>query len=207
MVDLFRLMPEHAIIRTACPIAISIRCSRASKPVIFNFHSYASLVHKLTYNRTNHENMHVHGYREKGNINTPLELAIINEVDRFTLAIDVIDRVPRLRDSASTRRNGCADQIIEASRLRACRRHRSGRRSATGFGRVEFAAGAWGWAGVGLGLGWGLHRLMRSGFHGICILSGLLALPLSGAGLTFFAAAKKVSKESSFPTPILARRR
>ena len=64
--------------------------------MIFNFHSYATLVHKLTYNRTNHENMHVHGYREKGNINTPFELAIINEVDRYTLAIDVIDRVPAL---------------------------------------------------------------------------------------------------------------
>ncbi|WP_125483235.1 hypothetical protein [Caballeronia choica] len=51
-----------------------------------------------------------------------------------------------------------------------------------------------------------LHRLMRLGFYGNCFLSGLFALPLSGAGLTFFAAAKKVSKESSFPTPILASR-
>ncbi|WP_143281975.1 hypothetical protein, partial [Caballeronia choica] len=62
-----------------------------------------------------------------------------------------------------------------------------------------------------LGLEWGglscLHRLMRLGFCGTCFGFGLLALPLSGAGLTFFAAAKKVSKESSFPTPILASRR
>ena len=65
----------------------------ATKPVIFNFHSYASLVHKLTYNRTNHDNLHVHGYHEKGNINTPLELAILNQVDRFNLVIDVLDRL------------------------------------------------------------------------------------------------------------------
>ena len=66
---------------------------------------------------------------------------------------------------------------------------------------MRLVAGAWG--GVGLSC---LHRLMRSGFYGTCFVFGLLALPLSGAGLTFFAAAKKVSKESSFPTQILAMR-
>ena len=88
----------------------------ARQPVIFNFHSYATLMHKLTYSRTNHENMHVHGYREKGNINTPFELAIINEVDRYTLAIDVIDRVPRLRDSGAHAKKWLKDQIIESIR-------------------------------------------------------------------------------------------
>ncbi|PWT95304.1 MAG: phosphoketolase [Blastocatellia bacterium] len=68
-----------------------------NKPVIFNFHGYPWLIHRLTYNRSNHENMHVRGYKERGNINTPLELAIENEIDRFTLAIDVIDRVPKLQ--------------------------------------------------------------------------------------------------------------
>lgn len=67
------------------------------KPVIFNFHGYPWLIHRLSYNRTNHKNMHVRGYKERGNINTPLELAIDNEIDRFTLAIDAIDRVPRLQ--------------------------------------------------------------------------------------------------------------
>jgi xylulose-5-phosphate/fructose-6-phosphate phosphoketolase len=67
------------------------------KPIIFNFHGYPWLVHRLAYRRTNHRNLHVRGYKEKGSINTPLELAIDNEVDRFTLAMDVIDRVPRLR--------------------------------------------------------------------------------------------------------------
>ena len=67
------------------------------KPIIFNFHGYPWLIHRLTYNRTNHKNMHVRGYKERGNINTPMELAIDNEIDRYTLAIDVIDRVPSLQ--------------------------------------------------------------------------------------------------------------
>jgi xylulose-5-phosphate/fructose-6-phosphate phosphoketolase len=70
-------------------------------PVIFNFHGYPWLIHKLTYNRTNHKNLHVRGYKERGNINTPMELAIENEIDRFTLAIDAIDRVPKLTTKGS----------------------------------------------------------------------------------------------------------
>ncbi|MCX4142460.1 phosphoketolase family protein [Paraburkholderia sp. SEWSISQ10-3 4] len=112
VVDLFRLMPEHAH-----PHGLSDRdfdsLFTTSTPVIFNFHSYASLVHKLTYNRTNHGNLHVHGYHEKGNINTPLELAIINQVDRFSLAIDVIDRVPALRGVGDHAKEWLRGQIIE----------------------------------------------------------------------------------------------
>jgi xylulose-5-phosphate/fructose-6-phosphate phosphoketolase len=67
------------------------------KPIIFNFHGYPWLIHRLAYNRTNQKNLHVRGYKERGNINTPMELAIENEIDRFTLAIDVIDRVPKLQ--------------------------------------------------------------------------------------------------------------
>ena len=67
------------------------------KPIIFNFHGYPWLVHRLTYRRTNHKNLHVRGYKEKGNINTPLDLAIKNQIDRFTLAMDVIARVPSLQ--------------------------------------------------------------------------------------------------------------
>ena len=67
------------------------------KPVIFAFHGYPWLIHRLTYRRTNHHNMHVRGYKEKGNINTPLDLAIQNQIDRFSLAIDAIDRVPKLQ--------------------------------------------------------------------------------------------------------------
>jgi xylulose-5-phosphate/fructose-6-phosphate phosphoketolase len=71
------------------------------KPVIFNFHGYPLLIHRLTYRRTNHHNIHVRGYKEKGNINTPLDLAIQNQIDRFSLAIDVIDRVPALQVSGA----------------------------------------------------------------------------------------------------------
>jgi xylulose-5-phosphate/fructose-6-phosphate phosphoketolase len=67
------------------------------KPIIFNFHGYPWLIHRLTYRRTNHKNMYVRGYKEKGNINTPLELAMENEIDRFSLAMDAIKRVPKLQ--------------------------------------------------------------------------------------------------------------
>jgi xylulose-5-phosphate/fructose-6-phosphate phosphoketolase len=113
VVDLFRLMPErehpHGMTDREFDSLFTL-----DKPVIFNFHAYASLIHKLTYRRTNHANFHVRGYKEKGNINTPLELAILNQVDRFNLAIDVIDRVPKLRASASHTKQWLQDRIIES---------------------------------------------------------------------------------------------
>ncbi|TVS01501.1 MAG: phosphoketolase family protein [Cyanobium sp. PLM2.Bin73] len=72
-----------------------------NKPVMFNFHGYPWLIHRLTYHRTNHANIHVRGYKEKGNINTPLELAMNNQIDRYNLVIDVIDRVPGLGSRAA----------------------------------------------------------------------------------------------------------
>jgi xylulose-5-phosphate/fructose-6-phosphate phosphoketolase len=96
VVDLFRLVPpsEH-------PHGLSDRdfdvLFTTDRPIIMAFHGYPWLIHRLTYRRTNHANLHVRGYKEKGNINTPLELAIENELDRFSLAIDVLKRVPRLR--------------------------------------------------------------------------------------------------------------
>ncbi len=71
------------------------------RPVIFNFHGYPWLIHRLTYRRTNHANFHVRGYKERGNINTPLELAMNNQIDRFNLVMDVIDRVPGLGSRAA----------------------------------------------------------------------------------------------------------
>lgn len=113
VVDLYRLQPdsEH-------PHGLSDRdfdsLFTTDKPVIFNFHGYPWLIHKFAYRRTNHPNIHVRGYKEKGNINTPLELAIRNQVDRFNLAIDVIDRVPRIRDSAAHVKEWLKGQIIES---------------------------------------------------------------------------------------------
>lgn len=82
------------------------------KPVIFNFHGYPWLIHRLAYRRTNHKNLHVRGYKEKGNINTPLELAINNEIDRFSLAIDVINRVPSLLVAGAHVKQQLRDQQI-----------------------------------------------------------------------------------------------
>jgi xylulose-5-phosphate/fructose-6-phosphate phosphoketolase len=96
VVDLFKLQPS-----TDHPHGLSDRdfdsLFTVDKPVIFNFHGYPWLIHRLAYRRANHEGLHVRGYKEKGNINTPLELAIENEIDRFSLANDVIDRVPKLQ--------------------------------------------------------------------------------------------------------------
>jgi xylulose-5-phosphate/fructose-6-phosphate phosphoketolase len=112
VVDLFRLMPEREH-----PHGLSERefdsLFTEDKPVIFNFHAYAALIHKFTYKRKNHANFHVRGYKEKGNINTPMELAILNQVDRFNLAIDVIDRVPKLQTAAAHTKQWLQDQIIE----------------------------------------------------------------------------------------------
>jgi xylulose-5-phosphate/fructose-6-phosphate phosphoketolase len=96
VIDLFKLQSEREH-----PHGLSDRdfdsLFTVDKPIVFNFHGYPWLIHKLAYNRTNHRNLHCRGYKERGNINTPLELAIENEIDRFTLAIDVIDRVPKLQ--------------------------------------------------------------------------------------------------------------
>jgi xylulose-5-phosphate/fructose-6-phosphate phosphoketolase len=100
VVDLFRLQPD-----TEHPHGLSDRdfdtLFTADKPVIFNFHAYPWMIHRLTYRRHNHDNMHVRGYKEQGSINTPFELAIRNEIDRFSIAIDVIDRVPRLKETGA----------------------------------------------------------------------------------------------------------
>ncbi|MGK7893067.1 MAG: phosphoketolase [Xenococcus sp. (in: cyanobacteria)] len=82
------------------------------KPVIFNFHGYPWLIHKLVYRRSNQERIHVRGYKEKGNINTPLELAILNQVDRFNLVIDVIDHVPSLGSRAAYVKEQMKSEII-----------------------------------------------------------------------------------------------
>ena len=113
VVDLFRMQPagEH-------PHGLSDRdfdsLFTKDRPVIFNFHGYPWLIHRLAYRRTNHENLHVRGYKEKGNINTPLELAISNEIDRFSLAIDVIDRLPALQVAGAHIKDNLKDMQINA---------------------------------------------------------------------------------------------
>ena len=113
VVDLFRLVPS-----TEHPHGLTDREFEAiftpNKPVIFNFHSYPWLIHRLTYRRPGQQNIHVRGYKEKGNINTPLELAIQNQTDRFSLAIDAIDRMPRFQVTGAGVREALLNRQIEA---------------------------------------------------------------------------------------------
>ena len=119
VVDLYRLVPS-----TEHPHGLSDAefdsLFTKDKPIIFNFHGYPWLIHRLTYRRTNHKNLHVRGYKEKGNINTPLDLAIKNQIDRFSVAIDVIDRVPSLQVAGAHAKEmlrnmqiGCIDYAYE----------------------------------------------------------------------------------------------
>ncbi len=112
VVDLFKLTPpsEHPHGLTDADFDSLFT---KDKPVIFNFHGYPWLIHRLAYRRTNHKNLHVRGYKEKGNINTPLELAIENEIDRFSLAIDVINRMPRLQVSGAHVKEKLKDMQID----------------------------------------------------------------------------------------------
>jgi xylulose-5-phosphate/fructose-6-phosphate phosphoketolase len=83
------------------------------KPIVFAYHGYPWLIHRLTYRRTNHENLHVRGYKEEGTTTTPFDMCVLNEIDRFSLAIDVIDRVPRLGPAAAYARQELRDKLIE----------------------------------------------------------------------------------------------
>ena len=116
VVDLFKLVPN-----TEHPHGLTDREFEAlftpDRPVVFNFHAYPWLIHRLTYHRSHQNHIHVRGYREQGNINTPLELAIRNQTDRFSLAIDAIDRMPRFRVTGSSAREALLNQQI------ACKNH------------------------------------------------------------------------------------
>ncbi|KIH88993.1 phosphoketolase [Sporothrix brasiliensis 5110] len=113
VVDLFKLIShvDH-------PHGLTDREFKAlftdDKPIIFNFHSYPWLVHRLTYKRPGSHNIHVRGYNEKGNIDTPLELAIRNQTDRFSLAIDAIDRMPHLHNRGAAARQELLNNQISA---------------------------------------------------------------------------------------------
>ena len=112
VVDLYKMQPAsehpHGLIDREFDSLFT-----TDKPVIFNFHGYPWLIHKLAYRFRNHENLHVRGYKEKGNINTPFELAILNQIDRFDLVIDVIDRVPGLAVRAAHLKEEMKNAIID----------------------------------------------------------------------------------------------
>jgi xylulose-5-phosphate/fructose-6-phosphate phosphoketolase len=86
------------------------------KPIIFAFHGYPWLIHRLTYRRTNHDNLHVRGYKEEGTTTTPFDMAVLNDIDRFHLVGDVIDRVPQLGAKAAYFKQAIRDKLIEHKR-------------------------------------------------------------------------------------------
>ena len=112
VVDLMTLQPasEH-------PHGLSDRdfdaIFTANKPVVFAFHGYPWLIHRLTYRRTNHDNFHVRGYKEEGTTTTPFDMTVLNDIDRFHLAGDVLDRVARLSGIAGHEKQWLRNQLIE----------------------------------------------------------------------------------------------
>jgi len=112
VVDLMTLQPasEH-------PHGLSDRdfdaIFTANKPVVFAFHGYPWLIHRLTYRRTNHDNLHVRGYKEEGTTTTPFDMTVLNDLDRFHLAGDVLERVPRLHGVAGHEKQWLRNQLIE----------------------------------------------------------------------------------------------
>jgi xylulose-5-phosphate/fructose-6-phosphate phosphoketolase len=83
------------------------------RPVIFAFHAYPWLIHRLTYRRTNHGNIHVRGYKEEGTITTPFDMTVLNEMDRFHLVMDVIDRLPGIGEKAIYLKQQLRDKLVE----------------------------------------------------------------------------------------------
>jgi xylulose-5-phosphate/fructose-6-phosphate phosphoketolase len=115
VVDLMRLQPEKEH-----PHGMADRewdqLFTTDKPIIFNYHGYPWLIHRLTYRRNGHENLHVRGFKEEGTTTTPFDMAMLNDIDRYHLVIDVIDRVPSLGSRAASLRQKMFDARLEARR-------------------------------------------------------------------------------------------
>jgi xylulose-5-phosphate/fructose-6-phosphate phosphoketolase len=112
VVDLMKLQPD-----TEHPHGLSDHdfdtLFTKDRPVIFAYHGYPWLIHRLTYRRTNHRNLHVRGYKEEGTISTPFDMAVMNDLDRFHLVADVVDRSPQLSSSAAYVKQAVRDKLIE----------------------------------------------------------------------------------------------
>jgi xylulose-5-phosphate/fructose-6-phosphate phosphoketolase len=112
VVDLMKLQPQ-----TEHPHGLSDtdfdEFFTRDKPVIFAFHAYPWLIHRLTYRRTNHDNIHVRGYKEEGTITTPFDMTVLNDLDRFHLAMDAIDRLPQTGDKGIYLKHQLKNKLIE----------------------------------------------------------------------------------------------
>ena len=112
VVDLMTLQPheEHP---HGLPEKDFLSLFTADKPVIFAFHGYPWLIHRLTYRRTNHGSLHVRGYKEEGTTTTPFDMTVLNDLDRFHLVIDVVDRVPKLAHASGYIKQAMRDKLVE----------------------------------------------------------------------------------------------
>jgi xylulose-5-phosphate/fructose-6-phosphate phosphoketolase len=112
VVDLMRLQPEREHPHGLSDLEFDALFTR-DKPVIFAFHAYPWLIHRLTYRRTNHGNLHVRGYKEEGTITTPFDMTVLNDLDRFHLVMDAIDRLPQTGDLGVTLKQRLAEKLME----------------------------------------------------------------------------------------------
>jgi xylulose-5-phosphate/fructose-6-phosphate phosphoketolase len=112
VVDLMRLQPSTEHPHGLTDKEFDMLFTR-DKPIIFAYHGYPWLIHRLTYRRTNHANLHVRGYKEEGTITTPFDMTVLNEMDRFHLAMDAVDRLPQVGGKAAYIMQACRDKLIE----------------------------------------------------------------------------------------------
>jgi len=115
VVDLMRLQPQREHPHGLDDAAFDALFTR-DKPVIFAFHAYPWLIHRLTYRRTNHDNIHVRGYKEEGTITTPFDMTVLNDLDRFHLAMDTIDRLPQTAAAGAALKGRLASRLVEHQR-------------------------------------------------------------------------------------------
>jgi xylulose-5-phosphate/fructose-6-phosphate phosphoketolase len=115
VVDLMKLQPQSEHPHGLDEAQFDALFTR-DKPVIFAFHAYPWLIHRLTYRRTNHANLHVRGYKEEGTITTPFDMTVLNDLDRFHLAMDVIDRVPATGTPGLYLKEKLQNKLIEHKR-------------------------------------------------------------------------------------------
>jgi xylulose-5-phosphate/fructose-6-phosphate phosphoketolase len=136
VIDLMRLEPEsehpHGLTDTDFDAIFT-----SDRPVIFAYHGYPTLIHRLTYRRTNHANIHVRGYKEEGTTTTPFDMVMRNDLDRFHLVMDVIDRVPGLGSHAASLRQQMGDARLAA------------RAYTRAHGEDDPAIAGWTWPGSG----------------------------------------------------------
>jgi xylulose-5-phosphate/fructose-6-phosphate phosphoketolase len=112
IVNLMRLQPSSEHPHGLSDLAFDTLFTK-DKPIIFAFHGYPWLIHRLTYRRTNHANLHVRGYKEEGTTTTPFDMTVLNQLDRFHLAMDVVDRLPQLGSRAASLKQELAEKLVE----------------------------------------------------------------------------------------------